>query len=263
MIAPVIGPLAGTRHADSIVRSSMTPAPPPRFLRARWADLVMANYEVDPAVLRDRVPRGTALDLWSGRCFVSVVGFMFLETRVMGVSVPFHRNFAEVNLRFYVQRTVDGVVRRGTVFLKEIVPRRAIAWVANTLYNEKYVAYPMLHDDKTVGAHRTLTYSWRSDKHWSHISATLDGEPYAADDASEEAFITEHYWGYTSQRDGSTLEYNVEHPRWNVTRAVTSELRCDISALYGPEFVPYLSGMPSSCFVADGSAVVVRRGVHI
>ena len=188
---------------------------------------------------------------------------MFLETRVMGVPVPFHRNFEEVNLRFYVQRTVDGVVRRGTVFLKEIVPRRAIAWVANTLYNEKYVTHPMAHSDVTEGSRRTLSYSWQTSGHWSHVAATLDGEPYVADAASEEAFITEHYWGYTSQRDGSTLEYNVQHPRWNVTRAVRPELRCDIASCYGAEFVPFLSGAPSSCFVADGSDVVVRRGVRL
>ncbi len=233
------------------------------FLRARWADLVMANYEVDPAVLRDRVPQGTALDLWSGRCFVSIVGFMFLETRVLGVPVPFHRNFEEVNLRFYVTRMVDGAVRRGTVFVKEIVPRKAIAWVANTLYNEKYVAYPMSHDDVKTSEGRSLSYRWRAGTEWSHVGASLVGAPYIADDTSEEAFITEHYWGYTSQRDGSTLEYQVEHPRWKVWRALRAELVCDVAALYGREFEPYLSGTPSSCFVACGSEVVVRRGVRI
>ena len=233
------------------------------FLRARWADLVMANYEVDPAVLRDRVPQGTELDLWSGRCFVSIVGFMFLETRVLGIPVPFHRNFEEVNLRFYVTRMVDGAVRRGAVFVKEIVPRKAIVWVANTLYNEKYVAYSMSHDDVKTSEGRSLSYRWRAGTEWSHVGASLVGAPYIADDASEAAFITEHYWGYTSQRDGSTLEYQVEHPRWKVWRALRPELVCDVAALYGREFVPYLSGAPSSCFVAGGSEVVVRRGVRV
>ena len=241
----------------------MTRPQAPEFLRARWADLVMANFEVDPVVLQERVPRGTELDLWSGRCFVSVVGFMFRETRVLGVPVPFHRDFEEVNLRFYVKRIENGVVRRGTVFVKEIVPRRAIVWVANGLYNEKYVAHPMSHADVKTSDGRALSYRWRVDGVWSHVSASLIGAPYLADDASEEAFITEHYWGYTSQRDGSTLEYQVEHPRWQVWRAVTPELHCDVAALYGAEFVPYLTGTPSSCFVAAGSEVVVRRGVRI
>ena len=127
----------------------------------------MVNYEVDPAILRTRVPVGTVLDLWSGRCFVSVVGFMFLDTRIMGIPVPFHRNFEEVNLRFYVTRAVDGEIRRGAVFVKEIVPRRAIVWVANGLYNENYVAHPMAHEDATTASVRTLTYRWRDGKAWS------------------------------------------------------------------------------------------------
>ena len=99
------------------------------FLTARWVDLAMVNYEVDPALVRALVPAGTELDLWSGRCLVSVVGFQFLETRVLGLALPFHRNFEEVNLRFYVRRTVGDEARRGVVFVKEIVPRRAIAWM--------------------------------------------------------------------------------------------------------------------------------------
>lgn len=241
----------------------MTSQPARRFLSARWADLVMANYEVDPAILRNRVPAGTEIDLWSGRCFVSVVGFMFLDTRIMGIPVPFHRNFEEVNLRFYVTRTVDGEIRRGAVFVKEIVPRRAIVWVANGLYNENYVAHPMAHDDATTGSVRTVTYRWRDGSEWSRVKASLHGAPYFPDDTSVEAFITEHYWGYSAQRDGSTMEYQVEHPRWKVWRASDLELECDVASLYGPEFVPFLAGTPSSCFVAVGSEVVVRRGVRL
>ena len=88
------------------------------FLTARWIHLAMLNYEVDPDVLRDLVPSGTELDFWAGRCFVSIVGFQFLDTRVLGVAVPFHRDFQEVNLRFYVTRTVDAEVRRGVVFIR-------------------------------------------------------------------------------------------------------------------------------------------------
>ena len=56
--------------------------PKPRFLTAEWRDLVMLSYEIDPAVLTSRVPRGCELDAWEGRHFVSVVGFRFLRTRV-------------------------------------------------------------------------------------------------------------------------------------------------------------------------------------
>ena len=223
----------------------------------------MANYEVDPAILEPLVPRGTELDLWSETCLVSLVGFQFLDTRLLGVPVPFHRNFEEVNLRFYVKRWVGDEVRRGVVFVKEIVPRRALAWVANAVYNEAYVALPMDHEDRMSHSPATLRYRWQHQGRWDHLHVTVEGDPYQADDASEEAFITEHYWGYTAQRDGSTLEYQVEHPRWNVWQAQDQELVCDVAALYGPAFAPFLSGPPRSCFVADGSEVVVRRGRRV
>jgi len=55
----------------------------------------------------------------------------------------------------------------------------------------------------------------------------------------------------------------VEHPRWNVWRSSTSSLDGDVDGLYGSELGAFLKGEPSSAFVADGSAVVVRRGVAI
>ncbi|HEX7980960.1 MAG TPA: DUF2071 domain-containing protein, partial [Gemmatimonadaceae bacterium] len=107
------------------------------FLTAEWRWLVMLNYEVPPEVLAPYVPRGTSLDLWQGHALVSVVGFRFIETRVIGVPIPFHRHFDEVNLRFYVRRELPGgEARRGVVFIRELVPKPMIAWVARALYNE-------------------------------------------------------------------------------------------------------------------------------
>jgi hypothetical protein len=148
------------------------------------------------------------------------------------------------------------------VFVKEIVPRRAIAWMANIVYNEKYIALPMSHD-AAIGERRRLSYGWRHQGAWCRLAVTLEGGSSLPADDSEEAFITEHYWGYTMQRDGSTLEYEVEHPRWNVWKGSDPELVCDTAALYGPGFGSFLSGPPSSCFVAAGSAVSVRRGVPV
>lgn len=231
-----------------------------RFLTARWIHLAMLNYEVDPAVLVPLVPVGTELDLWHGKCFASVVGFQFLDTRVLGVAVPFHRDFEEVNLRFYVRRTVGGETRRGVVFVKEIVPRRALAWVANAVYQEKYVALPMTHEDRMDSSPRTLAYRWRHAGRWSQLRVTAEGEPFLPAETAEETFIAEHYWGYTARRDGSTLEYRVDHPRWKVWRTTDAELDADVAALYGEAFAPFLRGRPTSAFVADGSEVIVRRG---
>ena len=221
----------------------------------------MLSYEVEPAVLVKLVPPGTDLDSFGGTTFVSIVGFQFRDARVLGIPVPFHRHFEEVNLRFYVRRESEGGVRRGVVFVKEIVPRAAIAWVARRVYNENYVALPMEHDDE-VGrsSEPRVAYHWEHGGRSDHLAVRVGGSAVLPGEASEESFITEHYWGYVRQRNGTTLEYRVEHPRWRVWRAVEAELDCDVAALYGAEFAPYLSGSPRSAFLAEGSAVTVERG---
>lgn len=235
------------------------------FLTAEWRDLVMLNYEVDPQVLARRVPPGTELDVWQGRTLVSLVGFRFLHTRVLGVPIPFHRDFEEVNLRFYVRRKGPEGWRRGVVFVKEIVPKGAIAWVARTVYNENYVSLPMRHwvTPPATNAEGVAGYGWRLDGSWYTLSARIQGVPAIPPPGSEEEFITEHYWGYALQRDGSALEYQVEHPQWAVWSATGSLFEGDPGALYGPEFGPFLTGPPLSAFVAVGSPVTVRKGILV
>jgi len=239
--------------------------PEPRFLTAEWRNLAMLNYEADPSILARRVPAGCELDAWAGRTFVSLVGFQFLHTRVLGVPVPLHRHFEEVNLRFYVRRKADGAWRRGVVFVKELVPRRAIAFVARHVYGENYVALPMRHrlEGCTETHATTVAYEWRRHGSWEGLSVLISGSPALYSDDDEETFITKHYWGYSSPRDHSTIEYQVEHPRWRVWRAEGAALHCAVSTLYGPEFVESLSGSPTTAFVAEGSPVVVRKGKHL
>jgi len=244
----------------------MTPPPSP-YLKAEWRFLAMLNYRVDPALLLPRVPTGTELDSWSGKTFVSMVGFRFTQTRLLGMALPFHRDFDEVNLRFYVRRSSSEGWRRGVVFIKEIVPRATIAWVARRVYNENYVALPMRHDIQPPEARAEISglakYEWLYRDRWNRIVVEFSVAPYLPDQSSEEAFITEHYWGYARQRDGGTVEYQVEHPRWNVWRANDTRLECEVAGLYGREFADSLAGTPSSVFVADGSPVTVRRGLRI
>lgn len=241
--------------------------PPGAFLTAEWRHLAMLNYEVDPEVLFPLVPTGTELDIWEGRTYVSVVGFLFLRARLLGIPIPFHRDFEEVNLRFYVRRIGEGGVRRGVVFVKEIVPKWAIAAVARWVYGEKYVALPMTHrvelDGGASDASGHVAYSWRLDGRWQGMSVETEGPLRPLQDGSLEEFITEHYWGYTAQRGGETLEYGVEHPRWTVRRGSEARLEADVAALYGPAFAPFLGGRPHSALVAEGSPIVVRRGVRI
>lgn len=216
----------------------------------------MANFAVDPALVRPLVPRGVEIDFWNGRTYLSLVGFMFLDTRVMGVAVPGHRDFEEVNLRFYVRYKAEEGWRRGVTFVREIVPRRTITAVANALYNENYITMPMRHE-LAPGLAR---YEWKHAGRWNRVEARTSGDPCALVVGSEAEFITEHYWGYTAQRDGGTIEYKVEHPPWLVWPDPVVSYDVDGAAIYGPEFGRVLEGNPTSAFLAEGSPVVVFRG---
>ncbi|HXI69335.1 MAG TPA: DUF2071 domain-containing protein [Verrucomicrobiae bacterium] len=235
----------------------------PVFLTAEWRHLAMLNYEVDPNILAPILPNGTELDVWHGKNFISVVGFRFLNTRVLGSPIPFHRNFEEVNLRFYVRRKSPDGWRRGVVFIKELVPRIAIAWTARAFYHEPYVAVPMSHQIEVAEETTFASYSWRFQGNLNFLKLAVGGEAQPSSAGSGQEFITEHYWGYTAQRDGSTLEYQVEHPPWRVREAATAELHCDIAGCYGEAFGAALSAPPASAFLAEGSAVTVRKGVRI
>ncbi len=236
----------------------------PAFLTAEWRDLVMLNYPVEPSVLAPHVPRGTELDEWGGNTFISLVAFSFRNTRVKRIPVPFHRDFEEINLRFYVRYRGEEGWRRGVVFVREVVPRRAIASIAKWLYNENYVACPTRSESRqTRDGGNVLEYGWCHEGSWLSIGATYSKAPSLPKEGSEEEFITEHYWGYTSQRDGSTVEYRVEHPQWRVWPASDHVATGDFAGFYGPEFAESLARSPSSAFVADGSPVVVRDGAQL
>jgi hypothetical protein len=236
------------------------------FLTAEWRYLAMLNYRVAPELLLPHVPAGTELDSWNGHHYLSVVGFLFQNARVLGVGIPFHRNFEEVNLRFYVRRRVAGDVRRGVCFVREIVPRVAIAAVAKLAYNEPYRSLPMAHRIERpaeVATPAVVEYRWRSGGRWSALSIEPRGSALPVKSSSEEEFITEHYWGYTRQKDGGTVGYEVRHQPWNVWSAARAALTGDLTSVYGPVFAAILSGPPTSAFLADGSAVSVFRPVRL
>ncbi|HXJ60952.1 MAG TPA: DUF2071 domain-containing protein [Verrucomicrobiae bacterium] len=232
------------------------------FLTAEWRHLAMLNYPVERPILEPCVPAGTALDTYKGVAYVSLVAFRFLRTRLLGVPVPFHQEFEEVNLRFYVRRFDGTDWKRGVVFIKEIVPKPAVALVARRAYNENYVALPMKHrlDTSPAGALVALEYSWQYQNRWTTLHVDVAGEPFTPAAASLEEFITEHYWGYARQPDGGCLEYEVEHPRWRVWQTSAASLDGEVRPLYGESFATALAGAPASAFVAEGSAVTVHHG---
>jgi len=226
----------------------------------------MLNYAVDAALLASRVPAGTELDQFAGKTYVSLVGFRFLRTRVRGFWIPFHSDFDEINLRFYVKRTASKPVRRGVVFVREIVPRYAIAKIARAVYSENYIALPMSHqviEPASEHGRMQAEYRWRYGGNWNSLRVECSGRPALAPEGSLDQFITEHYWGYAAQPDGSSLEYTVTHDPWRIWTATHARFQGNPVDLYGPELAQYLRREPDSAFLAEGSAVAVYPGQPI
>lgn len=225
----------------------------------------MLNFSIEPKLLRKYLPAGTETDQWDGTTFISLVAFRFLNTKVRGLAIPFHRHFEEINLRFYVRSHGPEGWRRGVVFVREVVPRRAIANIARWLYNENYQACPTRSTivDPSDAHSGSVEYGWKHGGQWLTVGAQFTGKPDLPAPNSQEEYITEHYWGYSSQRDGSTMEYQVEHPQWRVWSAAETTLDGDFIGFYGSEFADALTSPPSSVFVADGSPVNVRKGKRL
>jgi hypothetical protein len=232
------------------------------FLQAEWRKLLMVNYAIDPDALKPFVPAHTELDFWNGTCYASLVGFMFLNTKVLGMKIPFHANFEEVNLRFYVRYKNANEWRRGVVFVKEIVPRVALTLVANTIYGEHYHTLPMHHTWLETNGTLSVEYRWRLGG-WHSIRAVTSTELLSIESGSEEEFITEHYWGYTRLQNGNTAEYGVEHPRWSVYPLQSYSVDVDFCHVYGDVFSSLSTEKPKSVFLAEGSPIKVLRGRRI
>lgn len=234
------------------------------FLTARWEDLVLVNFPCPPELLAPRVPRGTELDRFEGIALVSLVAFMFRDTRLLGIPIPGHRTFEEVNLRFYVRRETEDGPRRGVVFIRELVPRWAVAAVARGLYDEPYRTASMSHSiDLEAERGGRAEYRWRHDGEGFAVAAHVDGPAAEPSPGSEAEFVTEHYWGYTRRRDGGTLEYRVEHPRWRTWCSGDVQLTGAWRSLYGSDLGAVMDRGPRSSLMAVGSSVAVHRGGRI
>ena len=229
------------------------------FLTAEWKNLLMANYTVDPAILLPHLPAGTTLDEYNGKVYLSLVGFMFCNTRLLGIRVPFHVNFEEVNLRFYVRYREGGITKRGAVFIKEIVPKPAISFIANTIYHEKYDTARMRHYFRQDGQVTEAGYHWKHRHRWNKLEVKAAPRAIPMVTGSEEEFIAEHYWGYSRYNAGTTYEYNVQHPAWRIYPVQEYNVDCDFGALYGNTFSFLTETKPSSVFLAEGSAVCILR----
>ena len=227
------------------------------FLKARWENLIMANYSIDPTILLPYLPAGVELDLYDGKAYVSLVGFMFKRSRIFNIPIPFMGTFEEVNLRFYVKRKVDGTYRRGVVFINETVPYKPVAWLANKLYKEHYIAIPTKHQITSGPQIKSVRYDWKVGHSWNHIEVNASTAPREMLRGSLEEFIFEHYYGYTRLSLSESQEYKINHPRWQVNDVIDSMIHCDFEKMYGPAFSTLNNQPADAVIIAEGSDISV------
>jgi uncharacterized protein len=220
------------------------------FLSARWENLILLTYAVDPATLTNLLPPGVTLDTIKGNAFVSLVAFDFLETKVKGIKFPFHTNFPEINLRYYVRYKE----KRGVMFVKEFVPPSFISLFANLLYNEKYSSATLKSSiskgDKILLNH---TLKYRGKKYELNIEAS--DKPYMPPEESAEHFFKEHEWGFGTTRSGKPLVYRVEHPFWKIFPVIKFDHNFDFEAIYGKKWASLNEKTPVNITFAEGSEV--------
>jgi len=228
------------------------------FLSARWENLIMANYSVHPDVLNPYLPKGVELDFYNDMVYVSLVGFLFKQTSLFKIPIPFLGTFEEINLRFYVKR-IEGISeKRGVVFINETVPYKSVAWLANKLYKEHYISIPTKNSTDIGKSGKKIRYEWKINKAWNRLAVHAAPESEKMIVGSIEEFIFEHYYGYTKINDKVSQEYKVNHPRWLVNKVIDYSIDCDFTAMYGSDFSFLNNQQPDSVIMAEGSPVSVN-----
>lgn len=230
------------------------------FLMADWQKLIFVNYEVDKEQLLPHLPKGLELDSHENKYYLSFVAMRFDNTKIKGISFPFHKRFEEVNLRFYVKRKLsNGTWRKGVVFISEIVPKRAITMIARILYNESYQTLTMSHQWSQDGNSQTIGYSLDKHNQSHNIQIVSNNENNDINPNSDEHFIIERYFGYTTSRKNKTIEYKVRHRPWQTQNVLDSKMTLNFEAIYGPEFSFLNDIKPNTIYYTEGSCTYVEN----
>jgi len=227
------------------------------FLKADWENLIMANYTVNPSVLLPFLPKGVEIDTYQGKAYVSLVGFMFKNTRLFNIPIPYLGTFEEINLRFYVKRKEGNEWKRGVVFINETIPYKPVAWMANWLYKEHYISIPTKHKWSFQEKTKDIRYDWKLGNKWNVLTVNAANKKQPMAKGSIEEYIFEHYFGYTKVDDNTTQEYNVAHPRWETNQITDYHIDCDFGAMYGEAFRFLNHQEPANVIMAEGSEVTV------
>jgi uncharacterized protein YqjF (DUF2071 family) len=228
------------------------------FLKANWENIIMVNYEIDTKVLLPFLPNGVELDLYQGKAYISLVGFMFKKTKLFNISIPKLGTFEEINLRFYVIRKEENQIKRGVVFINETIPYKIVAWMANVLYKEHYTVVPTKHTITKAEKSQKVTFEWMVNKKWNSIYVEHEIPTLQMHQSSLEKFIYEHYYGYTKINDNKTEEYRLRHPSWKIHNVIDYQISCDFEAMYGEAFSILNHTKPAAVFIAEGSSVAIE-----
>ena len=226
-----------------------------KFLTAKWQNIIMANYEVPPAVLEKYLPKGVELDLYNGKDYMSLVGFKFAKIRIFKIPIPFLGTFEEINLRFYVKQKVNNEIHKGVVFINETIPYKAVAWLANNLYKEHYVTIPTKHHWDITTLQKKISYSWLVNKKWNNMQVTAKNTGSQMLSTSFEYFIFEHYLGYTKVNETTTEKYYISHPSWLINEVTSENITCNFEDNYGSDFAFLNKVPPTAVFLAEGSDI--------
>ena len=217
----------------------------------------MANYEIEPSALAPYLPKGVELDFYNNKTYVSLVGFMFKNTRLFGVPIPFFGSFEEINLRFYVKKVENRKIKKGVVFINETVPFKIVALLANKLYKEHYISIPT-RNSIDITEYKKIKYEWKVNDKWNSIAVQSDTKKYKIEQGTIEEFIFERYFGFTKLSDNSTQEYQIHHPKWMTHEILNTHIDCDFRSMYGEAFAGLENQTPDSIIIAEGSLVSVN-----
>lgn len=228
-----------------------------KTLTCEWRKLAFINYIVPPEILKNHLPPHTELDFYNGNCYVSLVGFQFKNVKIAGVQVPFHSDFEEINLRFYVKRFDGNQWRHGVVFLKEIVDRPALSMIANVMLNENYRTLPTGQEIKEEPGILSVRYFWQDQENKQHLQVHSESTPSAMHEHSESNFLLHRLWGYGKQDEKTTFEYNIHHPQWLTYPVKEFSISVDFLQL-GAKFSILNGATPQSVLLAEGSKVKIE-----
>jgi uncharacterized protein YqjF (DUF2071 family) len=228
------------------------------FLKANWENIIMANYEIAPEILEPFLPKGVTLDLFNGKAYISLVGFMFKKTKLFNIPIPYLGTFEEINLRFYVVRKEGNKIKRGVVFINETIPYPIVAWMANKLYKEHYTVVPTKHEISNNDNIKKVNFAWLLNKKWNSIYVEASKKSEIMQNETLEQFIYEHYYGYTKIDENKTEEYKLKHPSWKTNDVINHTIECDFEGMYGEAFAVLNATKPAAVFIAEGSSVKIE-----